>query len=90
MLEKTNKIDGLLDISRGGIAVSHENSLHVGEIIPVHLKYGELDIQAEVKVVSATTTRAGAIFVNLNKATANKLLYLSILLEDKRDLSFNK
>ena len=89
MLEKTDKINGLLDISRGGIAVSHENSLQVGDIIPVHLKYGDLDINANVKVVTATTNRAGAVFVNLDKATANKLLYLSIILEDEM-ISFNK
>ena len=89
MLEKTDKINGLLDISRGGIAVSHENSLQVGDIVPVHLKYGDLDINANVKVVTATTNRAGAVFVNIDKATANKLLYLSIILEDEM-ISFNK
>lgn len=83
MLEKTNNgIDQLLDVSRGGIAVTHSNKLKVGDVIPVHLTYADLDIKADVKVVTASQTRAGASFINLDKATANKLLYLNILLED--------
>ncbi len=88
-LEKSNKIDGLLDVSRGGIAVSHHNDLKVGDVVPVHLTYGDLDIKTNVKIVTATTSRAGAMFVNLDQATANKLLYLNILLEDSMNLSFN-
>jgi hypothetical protein len=90
MLENNNNgIDGLIDISRGGIAVRHDNSLQVGDVIPVHLTYGDLDINAEVKVVTSSTNRAGAMFVNLDQATANKLLYLNILLEDANQISFN-
>ena len=88
-LEKSSKIDGLLDVSRGGIAVSHHNDLKVGDIVPVHLTYGDLDIKTNVKIVTATTSRAGAMFVDLDQATANKLLYLNILLEDSMNLSFN-
>ena len=79
-LEKSSKIDGLLDVSRGGIAVSHHNDLKVGDVVPVHLTYGDLDIKTNVKIVTATTSRAGAMFVDLDQATANKLLYLNILL----------
>ena len=88
-LEKSSKIDGLLDVSRGGIAVSHHNDLKVGDVVPVHLTYGDLDIKTNVKIVTATTSRAGAMFVDLDQATANKLLYLNILLEDSMNLSFN-
>ena len=91
MLENTNNgIDGLIDISRGGIAVKHDNSLQVGDVIPVHLTYGDLDINADVKVVTSSTNRAGAMFVNLDQATANKLLYLNILLEDASNITFNE
>jgi hypothetical protein len=90
-LEVTNNgISSLVDISRGGIAVTHNNNLNVGDIIPVHLTYADLDINADVKVVSATDKRAGAMFINLDQATANKLLYLNILLEDTNNISFNK
>ena len=51
--------------------------------------YTKSHVNANVKVVTATTNRAGAVFVNLDKATANKLLYLSIILEDEM-ISFNK
>ena len=88
-LEKSSKIDGLLDVSRGGIAVSHHNDLKVGDVVPVHLTYGDLDIKTNVKIITATTSRAGAMFVDLDQATANKLLYLNILLEDSMNLSFN-
>ena len=90
-LERSNNgIEGLLDVSRGGIAVKHDGSLNVGDVIPVHLTYADLDIKADVKVVSATTSRAGAEFVNLDKATANQLLFLSILLEDANNIAFNQ
>ena len=89
-LERSNNIDGLIDVSRGGIAVKHNNTLKVGDVVPVHLTYGDLDIQADVKVVTASTNRAGTMFVNLDQATANKLLYLNILLEDSMNLSFNQ
>ncbi len=90
MEKMDNGIDQLLDVSRGGIAVSHSNKLNVGDVIPVHLTYADLDIKADVKVVTATTTRAGATFVNIDKATANKLLYLSLMLEDNKMMSFNR
>ena len=91
MLENTNNgVDQLIDISRGGIAVKHDNALQVGDVIPVHLTYGDLDINAEVKVVTSTADRAGAMFVNIDQATANKLLYLNILLEDASQISFNE
>ena len=86
-LEKGNGIDGLLDVSRGGISVKHDNNLKVGDVIPVHISYGGLDIKADVKVVSASTNRAGAMFVNLDQATANQLLYLNMILDDVNNIS---
>ena len=81
-IERANGIEGLLDVSRGGISVRHNDNLKVGDVIPVHIAYGALDIKADVKVVSATENRAGAMFVNLDQATANQLLYLNMILED--------
>ncbi len=88
-LERNQNINGLIDVSRGGIAVKHDNTLNVGDVVPVHITYGDLDIKANVKVVTASTTRAGAMFVNLDEATANKLLYLNILLEDSMNIALN-
>ena len=82
-MERSNSgVEGLLDVSRGGIALKHNGSISTGDVIPVHLTYGGLDIKADVKVVSATTSRAGAEFVNLDKATANQILYLSMILDE--------
>ena len=39
-------------------------------------------MNANVKIVSASDVTAGAEFVDLDQATANKLLYLSLLKDD--------
>jgi hypothetical protein len=88
MESSANGINALLDISRGGIAVKANDNLQVGDVVPVHIVYGDIDIQADVKIVSKQNDRAGAQFVNLDKATANQLLYLSLLLEETPNISF--
>ncbi len=90
-IEPGNGVEGLLDVSRGGISVVHNNELKVGDVVPVHISYGGLDIQADVKVVTSTSHRAGAMFVNLDQATANQLLYLNMILEDVNgnNITFN-
>ncbi len=86
-MERSNSgITNLIDVSRGGIAVKHNNTLKVGDIVPVHLTYGNLDIKADVKIVSASSTRAGAEFVNIDKSLANQLLYLNIMLESDNNM----
>ena len=57
--------------------------MKVGDIVPIHLKYGDVEVNANAKVVSATDAKAGAQFIDLDKATANKLLYLSMLVKDE-------
>ena len=89
-LAQNSKIESLVDISRGGIALKHHNQVKVGDVIPVQISYGDLDIEADVKVVSATDRRAGAEFINLDQATANKLLYMNVLLEENQAISLNK
>ena len=86
-LQQNAQIDSLLDISRGGIAVRHHKQLKVGDVVPVQISYGDLDISADVKIVTATDVRAGAEFVNLDRATANKLLYMNILLEEANNIT---
>ena len=81
--ESSNDVVAVTDISRGGVSLKHNKKLKVGDIVPVHLKYGDLEINADVKIVSASDVKAGAQFVNLDKATANKLLYLSLLAKDE-------
>ena len=43
--------------------------------------YIVLDINADVKIVSANDETAGGEFVDLDLATANQLLYLSLLMD---------
>ncbi len=86
-IERGNGIESLIDVSRGGVSVTHNNDLKVGDVIPVHIAYGALDIKANVEVVSATTHRAGAKFVNLDQATANQLLYLNMVLDEVNKIS---
>ena len=74
-----NDVVAITDISRGGVSLKHNKKLKVGDVVPVHIKYGDLEVNANVKIVSATDVKAGAQFMDLDKATANKLLYLSLL-----------
>ncbi len=71
----------LSDISRGGVGLLHNNTLHKGDILPVKIVYKDISIPAYIKVLTASNKRAGAMFINLDKPKANKLLYLSIVLE---------
>ena len=81
IFESVPEVSGILNISRGGVQLSHNKTLKVGDIVPVHLKYGDIDIQANVKIVSANDETAGGEFVDLDLATANQLLYLSLLMD---------
>ncbi len=80
--ESTNDVLAITDISRGGVSIKHNKKLKVGDVVPVHLKYGDLEINAKAKIVSTSDVKAGAKFVDLDQATANKLLYLSLLAKD--------
>ena len=82
ILQDNSQISGLIDISRGGVAVRHANNLQVGDVVPVQISCGDLNINADVKIVTANSHRAGAEFINLDRATANKLLYMNIMLEE--------
>ena len=83
VFESEPTVDGILNISRGGVQLSHNKTLKVGDVVPVHIKYGDIDIKTEVKIVSASDVTAGGEFVNLDLATANQLLYLSLLMDGK-------
>ena len=81
-LSDNSKIDSIVDISRGGMAIKHNNDVRVGDIIPVHIQYGDLTIDTSVKVVTATDRRAGTEFVHLDQATQNKILYMNMMIEE--------
>ena len=83
VFESTDKVIAIKDISRGGVSLKHNNTLRVGDVIPIHLTYGDLEIDANVKIVSATDAKAGGEFIDLDPSTANKLLYLSMLTKER-------
>ncbi len=83
VFESEPTVDGILNISRGGVQLSHNKTLKVGDVVPVHIKYGDIEIKTEVKIVSASDVTAGGEFINLDLATANQLLYLSLLMDGK-------
>ncbi len=80
-MEPNSNLTSILDISRGGMAVAHNKNLKVGDVIPVTFSFGDMNVNADVKVISASDRRAGTQFVNLSEATANQLLYMSLVME---------
>ena len=72
-------VKSISNISRGGVALKHDKGLKVGDVVPVHIKYGDVEVNADVKIVSATDVQAGGQFIDLDQATANKILYLSMV-----------
>ena len=79
----TDGVVAVTDISRGGVSLSHNKKLKVGDVVPVHIQYGDIEINANVKIVSASDVKAGGKFIDLDQATANKLLYLSLIEHDQ-------
>lgn len=87
IMSSNNESFKLLDISRGGVAIQHNNNeLQVGNIVPVHLKYKDVDINTNIEIVSTKDSRVSAKFINNNKTTEDKLLYLSVLLESDNNM----
>ena len=82
-MEPNANLISILDISRGGMAVSHNNQLKVGDVIPVNFNFGDMNVSTDVKVISASDRRAGTQFVNLTPSIANQLLYMSLVMEGK-------
>lgn len=84
--QKTPRIIAIVDISRGGIAVTHDGSLKVGEKMVVSLSCHGMDISPEVEVVRVSGNNAGMKFINLDKSTANKILYMNMFMADDKTL----
>ena len=78
----------IYNITRGGVILGHNNTLKVGDIVPLHIKYENIDIETKVKVVQADSTEAAAVFLDLEGAVSNKILYLSMIAKDK--IAYNK
>lgn len=67
------------DISKTGALIDNTNNLKIGDKKHVKLVYEDMDIDVDVEVVRITDDGlAGVKFVNMNKSTANKILYLNL------------
>lgn len=80
-IETTENTIKLIDISRAGAALSHQNTLKVNDIVPIRLQYKDVDITTHIKILDASNKRASGKFIDEDKSISNRLLYLSVLLE---------
>jgi hypothetical protein len=69
----------ILDLSKGGAAVHNDGSLKLGDKFEVNIVYEDMSVKATAEVVRVGGNTAGVKFVNLDKATSNKLLYINML-----------
>ena len=76
----------LKNISRGGIAIQHKQNVKQGDILPVEIVYGKFNLMLKAQVISSSESLARAQFIDLDTESTNKLLYLSILLEEDNNL----
>ena len=67
------------NLTQDGATLTHNNTLKVGDIIPISLKYDDIEINTKVKIVKVSEKFAQAEFFNLSEADANQILYLSMM-----------
>ena len=72
------RIISILDISKGGLAVEHDGTLQKGEEFMINLSYHNITATPEVQVVRVSGNKAGLQFINMDNATANKILYINL------------
>ena len=78
--QKHKRIIAIENISRGGLAVVHDGTLKKGEKFIIDLDYHNIKASPEVEVVRVEANRAGLKFINMDKATANKILYMNMFM----------
>lgn len=79
---ETSRIISVKDISRGGLLVVHDGSLKLNEKFNINLTYNDISANVDVEVVRlGSNSRAGLKFINLDKATANKILHMNMSLQ---------
>ncbi len=85
--QERKRIIAIENISRGGLAVVHDGSLKKGERFVIDLDYHNIKASPEVEVVRVVNDRAGLKFINMDKATANKILYMNMFTAEAEDQS---
>ena len=82
-IETSENVKGIYSLTKESIFLKHDNSLKVGDIVPVELRYDDIDVTVDAKVVAANNVQAEAEFINVDAATANKILYLCMFKSKK-------
>lgn len=92
--KKKNKekspIISIIDISKTGLAVEHDGTLKVGDRMVLDLNIHNIKASPEVEVVRVSGNNAGMKFINLDKATANKILYMNMYSAKETEPSVSK
>ena len=70
------------DISKEGVSVVHDGSLQKGETFILNLVYKDIEVSPEVQVVRVSNDKAGLKFINMDEATANRILYLNMFVTE--------
>lgn len=84
---ETPRIISVKDISRGGLLVVHDGSLKMKEKFSINLTYNDISTNVEVEVVRlGANSQAGLKFINMDKATANKILHMNMSLQASKDV----
>ena len=83
----SNHIQGIVDISKTGLAVKTDGSLKINDEVKVNFAYKGIEVEATAKVmrVNQSNNIAGLKFTDLDTLTANKILYLSMLIEAQKE-----
>lgn len=89
-IKTTENIEDLIDISRGGIAIKYSNTINSGDIIPIHISYKDIEIKTNIKIISVNNARAGAEFIENDKAVVNQLLYMNVQIEADNNMLATK
>ena len=82
-----SKVLAVHNISRGGLFVTHDGTLKLNDKFSINLKYYDIDVDVEVKVVRLHSDKAALEFINMDDATANKILYLNMSAEAEEDIN---
>ncbi len=80
-IEVNNTKITLANLSREGIGLTHNNTIKTNDIIPIKIRYKDIEINTQAQIVFATDTKAGGKLLPQDEKERNELLYLSVLLE---------
>lgn len=92
-VSKTNYLNNILDISRGGIGFVKSNkeyNLEVGDTIHLEITYKNISIPLDIQILAITNNRICTKYINLTEEQENKILYLNITLEADNNMLTTK